>query len=907
MSVPVQTPSKEYIANGTTTAFPLEFSCDKAEYLIVTLNGEEAPLGSWTLANDTVTFNVAPLNGVVVNLQRNTPFQRTTNYQLYDNSFRPSAVNKDFDLIWWKLQELGYRDQVIWLALVKEITDRIDGDEDLQNQINTIDEWLANLQQNVNENTNDIAQLVNDLSKEIADRITNDEALKEMFLAMMDEAINEGTINALAITHVDSLEALEAVVNVWDGRTVYVKDLGHYEYDYATTSWLKVYQDADNVKDGTETQKQINDKSARAFASIEDLLNYTPRGNGQIAFVKSYYADQNTGGRYFKYDSEKANENDGVVVFNGWVGGITNNTITSEMVGIRDGEDAASKFDLLAAFMQNKSYNLRLSGSIFSTKELVLMYLKDSIIEADDLYHVPPLNKPLNNNRGAITIRNSTNVTVQDSYLHGECVAHYDNREDGQAGIVFIDSVGCKALENRIERFHAWAVLGTNCTDTLVTGNTIKHIVRQSGINIWFGSGSNNIARNNTISDVGLYGVEFENHTLLNSDGVAKDNIISDCFQGATLVNLIENAKVVGNEISQCYRGITYSLSTSSAKLRLFRNTVSNCQMGLQHGVAEMRSSRNTYTYEAQSFYKTSPYSSVSAIDADGYVYVAESAGITNGLTWSVGEVVQINGTSYTVSTVATGVSLPNYAYTFVKLKFSVNPTGLRVGDFILHAPNALDNIGMHLYLGGNFNSRLDSIKGYPIPVRESMSTSGGTRQLNSLQVDSDYFVFKFDNVLSNTKCKFTVENLQLTGNANVALVDPTDMNSKTTCNYLSSIGYIRPNGYYTLDFLDAVSYGNFATITQGRRTLKPMQVIAVELEYTNLASNTGNPALLCNDQNLEITLGKVLSGTGVSGIGFTGISPFPINAYLNTFKLITTGSLSDLGYNRLRYKLFYI
>ncbi|OIB64928.1 hypothetical protein A7M41_07355 [Acinetobacter baumannii] len=159
MAVPEQTPFIEYTANGTTTVFPVPFQCDKAEYLIVTLNGEEAPVGSWTLANDTVTFNVAPVNGVVVNLQRNTPFQRTTNYQLYDNSFRPSAVNKDFDLIWWKLQELGYRDQVIWLALIKEISDRINGDEDLQNQINTIDEWLTDLQQNVNENTNDIAQL----------------------------------------------------------------------------------------------------------------------------------------------------------------------------------------------------------------------------------------------------------------------------------------------------------------------------------------------------------------------------------------------------------------------------------------------------------------------------------------------------------------------------------------------------------------------------------------------------------------------------------------------------------------------------------------------------------------------------------------------------------------------------
>lgn len=333
MSVPVQTPSKEYIANGTTTAFPLEFNCDKAEYLIVTLNGEEAPIGSWTLANDTVTFNVAPLNGVVVNLERNTPFQRTTNYQLYDNSFRPSPVNKDFDLIWWKLQELGYRDQVIWLALVKEISDRIAGDEDLQNQINTIDEWLGNLQENVDQNTNDIEQLVNDLSKEIADRIQGDQILKDMFLSMIDEAINEGTINALAITHLDSLEALEGVTNVWDGRTIYVKDLGNYRYDALTTSWVKAYQDADNVKDGAENQKEINDKNIRIFESLSDLLDYTPRKNGQTVFVKSYHNDLNKGGGTFVYNSAKSSINDGVVCFNGWVRQIESNTYTPYMAG----------------------------------------------------------------------------------------------------------------------------------------------------------------------------------------------------------------------------------------------------------------------------------------------------------------------------------------------------------------------------------------------------------------------------------------------------------------------------------------------------------------------------------------------------------------------------------------------
>ncbi|MGM7308895.1 hypothetical protein ACOI3P_04010 [Acinetobacter baumannii] len=65
-------------------------------------------------------------------------------------------------------------------------------------------------------------------------------------------------VNKTLIANVDSLEDLEEISNVWDGRTIYVKDLGNYRYDALTTSWVKAYQDADNVKDGAETQKQIN-------------------------------------------------------------------------------------------------------------------------------------------------------------------------------------------------------------------------------------------------------------------------------------------------------------------------------------------------------------------------------------------------------------------------------------------------------------------------------------------------------------------------------------------------------------------------------------------------------------------------------------------------------------------------
>ncbi|MFP0401320.1 glycosyl hydrolase family 28-related protein [Acinetobacter nosocomialis] len=333
MAVPEQTPFIEYTANGTTTVFPLTFDCDKAEYLIVTLDGNDAAVGSWSFINNSVNFNSAPSQGTIVGIERNTPLERTTNYQLYNNSLHPKPINKDFDLIWWKLQELGYRDQVIWLAFIKEIADRIAGDDNLQSQINTIDEWLANLQQNVNENTSDIAQLVNDLSKEIADRIKGDQILKDMFLSMIDEAINEGTINALAVTHLDSLEALEGVTNVWDGRTIYIKDLGNYRYDASTTTWVKAYQDADNVKDGAENQKEINDKNIRVLESLSDLLDYTPRKNGQTVFVKSYHKGLNKGGGIFIYDSSQRKENDGGICFNGWVRHFDGNTILVDWFG----------------------------------------------------------------------------------------------------------------------------------------------------------------------------------------------------------------------------------------------------------------------------------------------------------------------------------------------------------------------------------------------------------------------------------------------------------------------------------------------------------------------------------------------------------------------------------------------
>ena len=113
MAVSEQTPYIEYTANGTTTSFALEFDCENQDHLIVLVDDVEPVVGTWALNNGAVVFGTAPENGKKITIQRNTPFSRTTDYQSYNNSFRPPAVNKDFDWIWLKLQELGVADWIL--------------------------------------------------------------------------------------------------------------------------------------------------------------------------------------------------------------------------------------------------------------------------------------------------------------------------------------------------------------------------------------------------------------------------------------------------------------------------------------------------------------------------------------------------------------------------------------------------------------------------------------------------------------------------------------------------------------------------------------------------------------------------------------------------------------------------
>lgn len=160
MAVQPQTPYIEYTANGTTMGFNLGFDCDDQDHLIVKVDDVEPSVGSWSLTGSAVVFGAAPTSGKKITIQRNTPFERKRDYQSYDNSFRPPTVNKDFDWIWLKLQELGVAD---WI-----LGNRIDALKNyVDTQDNTLQENIKNLKNYVDDRDDELrAYLLEEIRKQ---------------------------------------------------------------------------------------------------------------------------------------------------------------------------------------------------------------------------------------------------------------------------------------------------------------------------------------------------------------------------------------------------------------------------------------------------------------------------------------------------------------------------------------------------------------------------------------------------------------------------------------------------------------------------------------------------------------------------------------------------------------------
>ena len=285
MAVQPQTPYKEYTANGSTKSFALEFDCDNQDHLIVLVDDMEPVVGTWSLSGGVVVFGTAPNSGKKITIQRNTPASRSTEYKSSDNSFRPGPINKDFDRIWLRLQELGVADWILSnrIEVLKKYTDQQD----------------TKLQKNID-----------NLKTYVDDR---DDELRAYLL---EEIRKQGV----------ALDQLEDYYNYLMQRLAQIAVDKGWEASFV-------------VDASGKNQQEVND----GLESIAELRNTNPPRKGLRVYVKSYHADLRIGGGEFVSTQKASLADNGVTVFSSlnplfvWVR-INYSSLTLPMAGAK-GDD----------------------------------------------------------------------------------------------------------------------------------------------------------------------------------------------------------------------------------------------------------------------------------------------------------------------------------------------------------------------------------------------------------------------------------------------------------------------------------------------------------------------------------------------------------------------------------------
>ena len=321
MAVQPQTPYKEYTANGSTKSFALEFDCYNQDHLIVLVDDVEEIVGTWSLSNGAVVFGSAPASGKKITIQRNTPFRRDGDFQSYDNSFRPGPVNKGFDWIWLKLQELGVAD---WI---------------LSTRINDLRAYVERQDSVLQENIDNLKTYVDDRDDELRAYLLEEIRKQGVALDQLDEYYNY-LMQRLAQIAVSRGWDASFIADAGGSTQQDINDFGGAKWrnkagGYALGATVKL-DNGDIVKSTISNNTNnpnvnmmgwyfFDDKAAILTVESVADLETLEKWSGRIVHTKGFYTADNfalaqpyVGGADYIYLEKNSNINDGHGVFGGW-------------------------------------------------------------------------------------------------------------------------------------------------------------------------------------------------------------------------------------------------------------------------------------------------------------------------------------------------------------------------------------------------------------------------------------------------------------------------------------------------------------------------------------------------------------------------------------------------------------
>ena len=111
MTVQQIVPYAKYVTNGADSVYTVNFFIEDKENLFIKLNDVVVSMNDYNYLKDVngIEFHTPLLANQKLEIFRKTKLERTTNFESFNNTFRPEALNNDLDKIWLNLQEQSHK------------------------------------------------------------------------------------------------------------------------------------------------------------------------------------------------------------------------------------------------------------------------------------------------------------------------------------------------------------------------------------------------------------------------------------------------------------------------------------------------------------------------------------------------------------------------------------------------------------------------------------------------------------------------------------------------------------------------------------------------------------------------------------------------------------------------------
>lgn len=386
------------------------------------------------------------------------------------------------------------------------------------------------------------------------------------------------------------------------------------------------------IQSVNDAKLELYENTVNQVETVAELSELDTWRGRQIN-IKSYHAPTNfalnnpyCGGGDFVYSPDLSELNNECTIINGWVRKLPQNTLSTYDIGLlgeieKDG-DATAKLQTLVDVLPARS-TLNLFGDFSISRQILikdklsvtvnghgshlmanqenweLLKVSGKYFTFNSSYDDIEQNADASNYAwGVLSFLGVEYVSVDSLKITGANQNVYlddfqmEGFQGGDAGIAAFSCKSYTVTNCTIQDVFSWGVFGTNITNATISHNTIKRCTHQSGISVNIPAAINQYKVDicsNYIEDIGLYGIELENHSASPSKANVYDNTMIDCFSGITAVGKAYKFRIYDNYAYNCQYGTWLASLTNTLPAEIYDNTYIGCYYGVIWQGAEIK------------------------------------------------------------------------------------------------------------------------------------------------------------------------------------------------------------------------------------------------------------------------------------------------------------------------------